>query len=311
VSSITAKESNQLLGREPDVTPNGFEEEIVPTDEKYATCRISARKRLLQIVTALTGKKPADDSLLVATSGRNEYRNKGLDLYLDSLKRVAGQYDGTRNIIAFVLVPAWAGEAREDLTVRMKKGVNNASSLNDPFITHYLYNYNEDKIVNKIRDLNFENSPEDKVKVIYIPSYLKGNDGVVNIDYYDLLPGLDITVFPSYYEPWGYTPLESIAMGVPTITTSLSGFGMWVTDEVSRDPKNSGVYVLERNDTNYNEVASKIADILIGIADMKPKGYKTLSEGAKKTSQKALWSNFIQAYLDVYQKAIKTNKKNR
>lgn len=82
-----------------------------------------------------------------------------------------------------------------------------------------------------MHELHFRNEPNDKVKVIYVPSYLKGDDGILNISYYDLLIGMDATVFPSYYEPWGYTPLESIAFGVPTITTDLSGFGKWCESE--------------------------------------------------------------------------------
>ncbi len=311
VSSITAKECKQLLEREPAVTPNGFEPEIVPPAEKYASYRKAARKKLFQIAEALTGKKIDENTLLVATSGRNEYRNKGIDLYLDSLKRVLNNYKGERRIIAFVLVPAWVGAVRDDVASRLKKGVDSDTPIWDPFITHYLYNYNEDRIVGKIHDLHFGNRPEDKLDVIYIPSYLKGKDGVVNMSYYNLLTGFDLTVFPSYYEPWGYTPLESVAFGIPTVTTSLSGFGMWVKDKFGADPVKSGVYVFERTDANYDSVADEIASTIMAVADMPDEKYKSLCKAASKTASKADWKSFITHYLNVYKKAFDKNKRKK
>jgi glycogen phosphorylase/synthase len=71
------------------------------------------------------------------------------------------------------------------------------------------------------------------VNVIFAPCYLNGNDGIFNMPYYDLLIGMDITVFPSYYEPWGYTPMESIAFRVPTITSNLTGYGLWIKEAFS------------------------------------------------------------------------------
>lgn len=309
VSSITAKESTQLIGRTPDVTPNGFEEEIVPAPEKYAKVRAAARKSLLQVAAALSGKKPAEDALLVTTSGRNEFRNKGIDLYLDSLKKLSDSYNGERQIIAFILVPAWAGDAREDVVARMKKLPADATQLDAPFVTHALYNYNEDNIINKIRTLSFNASADDKIQVIYVPSYLKGDDGILNKSYYQVLPGFDLTIFPSYYEPWGYTPLESVAFGIPTVTTSLSGFGMWVIEKVSKVSKRSGVYVIPRTDANYDELSTKIAETIASVAAMKDTDYKALCDAATATSKKALWSNFIAEYEKVYEKAIKQNKK--
>ena len=90
---------------------------------------------------------------------------------------------------------------------------------------------------------------DSKVKVIFVPTYLNKADGIFNKDYYELLVGMDITVFPSYYEPWGYTPLESVAFSVPTITTTLAGFGLWV----DKQREHLGVEVIRRDD--YNDKA--------------------------------------------------------
>ena len=105
-----------------------------------------------------------------------------------------------------------------------------------------------DPILNRIQAVGLNNSTLDKVSIIFVPSYLNGDDGVFNVPYYDLLIGLDLTVFPSYYEPWGYTPLESVAFSVPTVTTSVTGFGLWVQQTVPE--MGHGACVIERNDTN-------------------------------------------------------------
>ena len=98
-----------------------------------------------------------------------------------------------------------------------------------------------------------------KVSAVFVPYYLDGHDPLFGKTYYDLLIGMDITVFPSYYEPWGYTPLESCAFHVPTITTSLAGFGAWA----ARQKEHRGVTVIERNDSNFDEVAEQVAETML------------------------------------------------
>ncbi|MDE7110175.1 MAG: glycogen/starch synthase, partial [Muribaculaceae bacterium] len=109
VSEITAKECEQLLDIRPQVvTPNGFEPDFVPGGAKYVAKRNEARKRLLEVASALKGKIFADDTMIVATSGRNEYRNKGLDLFLDSLVKLEEKM--SKDVLALILVPAWVKE---------------------------------------------------------------------------------------------------------------------------------------------------------------------------------------------------------
>jgi hypothetical protein len=137
----------------------------------------------------------------------------------------------------------------------------------DPVITHWLNNPNEDPIINRIHGIGFENDKDSRVTVIYVPCYLNGTDGIFNQSYYDLLIGMDATVFPSYYEPWGYTPLESVAFGVPTVTTTLSGFGQWILSSFKNDFDDCGVNVIARGDYNYNEVSEQIAQSLKYLVD--------------------------------------------
>ena len=112
--------------------------------------------------------------------------------------------------------------------------------------------------------------PSSPVQVIFVPSYLNGHDGIFDKDYYELLCGMDITVFPSYYEPWGYTPLESVAFGVPTVTTSLAGFGLWVAEHCK---EHKGVEVIDRNDDNDAQVTTRIASSIVKFSNMNTRDY--------------------------------------
>lgn len=311
VSNITARECMQLLERCPDViTPNGFEENFVPKRVAYQEKRLIARSRLLKLAGSLIGYEPHENAFLITTSGRYEYRNKGIDLYIESIRRLKETYTGEREIIAFVMVPAWAGAARQDLIERMNVTQNFKTALPDPFITHALYNYGDDRIMTQIHNSHFSNQPEDKVKIIFIPSYLKGDDGILNLSYYDILIGFDATAFPSYYEPWGYTPLESVAFGIPTVTTDLSGFGLWVSPSGACAVEEKGVAVLHRTDSNYDEVANNLVTAIKDLSRKTEKEIENVRKLAMKTSKQALWKYFIAYYEQAYDLALKRVSKS-
>lgn len=303
VSRITAIECGQLLGRQPDVvTPNGFEQNFVPaTKTKLALAREAARRRIFDVVSALTGQDMDDDTFIVATSGRNEYRNKGIDLFLDAVNRL-GEIDPQRRVLALILVPAWVKEARADLKEAMSAPYRNA--LDEPIITHWLNNQDSDSIICRIRSLGFENGYASRVMVVYVPCYLNGGDGVVDMSYYDVIPGLDATVFPSYYEPWGYTPLESVAFGVPTVTTTLSGFGQWILSQYENGFESCGVMVIDRGDFNYDQVKEDIAVSLRGLTEEGAKALSGIQRAAMSTAKDASWTNFIKDYYEAFDVAL-------
>ena len=302
VSEITAIECEQLLDIRPQVvTPNGFEQNFVPAKTKFAEAREEARKNLLNVASSLLGYQMSDDTFIITTSGRCEYRNKGIDLFLDSMSRLS-EIEPSRKVLAFVMVPAWAKEPRADLQKSMT--LKNKTRQDDPVITHWLNNPNEDPIINRIHAIGYANDKNSCVTVIYVPCYLNGTDGIFNKDYYDLLIGMDATVFPSYYEPWGYTPLESVAFGVPTITTTLSGFGQWILSSSKNEFEASGVNVIARGDYNYNEVSEQIAQSLKYLVDSSAKVSKSIGQAAMKTAASAAWSNFIEYYLEAFAVAL-------
>lgn len=304
VSDVTAREAEVLLDKKPDVvTPNGFELNFVPAKTRYAAARKAARKSLLGVASALTGVDYADDTFIVATSGRCEYRNKGIDVYLDALAALAAK-NPQRRILAYVLVPAWCAGPRADL--RFGLDSTKPGRQSDPVITHNLNNYNEDPINCRIHQLGFANDANSQVSVIYVPCYLDGADGIFDQTYYQLLPGLDATVFASYYEPWGYTPLESIAFGVPTVTTSLAGFGMWVAENFKIGFGDCGVDVINRTDSNYNEVVAAIANDIAQLASATTAETKAIRAAAMENASKAQWTDFMKYYNQTYCDAFKT-----
>lgn len=144
-----------------------------------------------------------------------------------------------------------------------------------------------------------------KVSAVYVPYYLNGHDPLFGKTYYDLLIGLDITVFPSYYEPWGYTPLESCAFHVPTITTSLAGFGEWA----ARQKEQGGVTVIERNDSNFDQVAEQIADDLLRFDRLHKEEKAQARKQAAALAKKADWKHFFKYYRKAYEIALKKRTK--
>lgn len=306
VSDITARECEQLLERKPDVvTPNGFERNFVPAKKELAIKREVARKKLLDVVQALTGHRPANNAFLVATSGRYEYRNKGIDMYIDAVGRMAQRSDLDREIIAFVLTPGWVDTPRADLLQRMTQEGNYTTSLPDPVVTHNIHNYDCDNIINQIHWLGLNNHPDSMVKIVFVPSYLTGSDGLLDMPYYDILVGVDATAFPSYYEPWGYTPLESVAFGIPTVTTQLSGFGQWVIGHDASTLKATGVEVLHRYDDNFTGVSQQLADTIVAMSQMSDKEKKAIDRAASQLAAEAEWKNFMVHYDTAYDIALK------
>ena len=306
VSDITARECKQLLDKEPDiVTPNGFEPNFVPEGEMYDRKREEARRTLINVAEKLLGCPIDPGALLVSTSGRYEYRNKGIDEFITAMNRVRTCGRLRREVVAFIMVPAWVRAPRADLKMMIEKDIEPTAPLQVPFITHWLHNMNEDKILNYIQSVGFTNTASEKLKIIYVPCYLDGQGGIFNKTYYDMLIGMDVTVYPSYYEPWGYTPLESVAFGIPTITTDLAGFGLWAKRAVSGDDINEGVVVINRTDFNYFEVAESIMNVVLALSQMDAAAIERIKRRCFDLARKAEWSKFINYYLEAFDKATR------
>jgi glycosyltransferase involved in cell wall biosynthesis len=249
------------------VTPNGFEQGFVPQGKEFDAARKRARNALISLARA-KGIDAQSTDMLIGTAGRYEWKNKGIDVFLESLTRLGESHAMTsytlhhtplqKQIIAFVMIPYLD---RQDFTIG-------------------------------------------NVHVVFVPTYLNGNDGVLNLPYYDLLIGLDLTIFPSYYEPWGYTPLESMAFHVPTITTSLSGYGVWCAEQ-GCTTIDKGVAVIYRNDSNTDDVINHIVNTIEYYFSLTPRKVAATRKASVELALQAEWKNFFTYYREAYAIALK------
>ena len=309
VSDITARECKYLLGKEPDaVTPNGFANDFVWTGKEYDGKRTEARRSMIEVAEACLGYKFQGDPLIIGTSGRYEFHNKGLDIFFDALKRLESSGKLDREVLAYVTVPAANHGARLDLQAHLQDSSKPIDASQYRYSTHYLENVAWDQIAQSINGSVLD-SDKSKVKVIFVPTYLNRNDGIFNKNYYELLVGMDLTVYPSYYEPWGYTPLESIAFSVPTITSTLAGFGVWALSQEEHE----GIEVIERNDTNAPQAAQAVADAVLRFATLTDSEVAVIRKSAGEISKRALWDKMFKHYMTAYDIAIEscTSRTNR
>lgn len=309
VSSFTDRECKQLLDKAADVVlPNGFENDFVPNRSAFTKVRREARKQILKVAGALTGCEMPDDTLIVSTSGRNDYRCKGFDVFLESMAQLRAQLNeanSEQQVLALIEVPCWLKGPRADLQDRLKSKQKATMPLPNPVITHDLHNLNDDRIVQEIWKLGLKNLPTDKVKVLLVPCYLEGNDGIFNMAYYHLLAANDLALYPSYYEPWGYTPLESCAFHTPCVTTDLSGFGQWVDNVLGHSGElKDGVCVIHRTDGNFYEVAQKMCAVVHEMLLLTTKERTEVRNKATKLANKAQWKHFIKFYYQAYDFAL-------
>lgn len=306
VSDITARECVELLDKPVDVVlPNGFDNSFVPKAAAFTRKRNLARRKMLDVANALLGEKLDDDTLIVSTSGRYEFRNKGIDVFVEAMNRLLRDRDLKKKVLAFIVVPGWVGEPRQDLKDRLDSKQQFDTPLEVPQVTHWLHNMGHDNVLNMMKFYDMHNRHEDKVKVIFLPCYLDGKDGILNLTYYDVVLGNDLCIYPSYYEPWGYTPLEAVAFKVPCITTDLAGFGLWANKTFGHAGEiEDGVKVVHRTDYNYSEVADIIKDTVAHYSTLTPKQIESCRKNAEALSKKALWSEFIKYYNVAYDIAL-------
>ena len=285
VSDITAREAAHFLGRIPEVvTPNGFDESLISDRTSFLQKHKKAAAKLQEVAQKVTGTTFEKKPLFVAISGRNEFRNKGIDVFIDALQQINKDATFDQEVVAFILIPS------------EYEGIN---TVGQAYTTHLVRDEYQSTILSKVKEAQLFNQKQDKVKVVYCPSYLLGNDGVFDLSYYDLLCGIDLTVFPSYYEPWGYTPFESLCFGVPTITTTLAGFGTWALSHFPNE--NLALKVIRRDDSNYQEVVTGVVSQIEKIARLSPTAYEALWEDAQQIGKAALWNKFFTFYQKAYE----------
>ena len=304
VSEITARECETFHNKKPDyITPNGFQPNAIAADKKtLKKKREAAREKLIKIAEAVTGESVDKDALILFKSGRYEFHNKGIDVFLDAVGRFKANPAG-KTILAFVLIPGAHLDPFNVVQKRLEGDLNATNGEENHFLTHHLVDMTHDPIVNKIRTLGLDKTEGQQVNVVFAPVYLNGDDGVFNSTYYDLLTGADLGVFPSYYEPWGYTPLESIAAGVPTVTTTFAGFGNWVKDHHSLEVGKS-VWIIEREEGNDAKTIDELEAVIRNYASRTDEEREKSAASARKLADQFKWDNFIEHYYEAWSRAL-------
>ena len=301
VSRITADEAGVFLGRTPDVlTLNGLDLRVIPDYSRDRSLATASRQRLLEAAGRLLRRRLPEDTRVFLVSGRYEYHNKGIDVFLDALGMVNTALSQSQsNVLALCAV--MGGHS----------GVNADAVSGDPtklpgqggfwISSHHVYNQPNDPILNACQRLGLDNRPENHVQVIFDPALLDGKDGFLNMRYEEVLAACDLGVFPSWYEPWGYTPQESAAHAVPTVTTDLSGFGMWVRS--SQRDKN-GVTIICRRQTSYDETAASLRDGLLQYASLPEEQMQEHRHMVRHVAEGCSWEQFFPYYVQAYGLAL-------
>ncbi|MBI2519070.1 MAG: alpha-glucan family phosphorylase [Bdellovibrio sp.] len=299
VSETTSDECGLILGKKADVVVNNGLSDDIPSPELLdPSLRKKMRLRMLQIAREVTGfNYDSDQTFMMVTAGRYEFRNKGIDLFIDAsldLKDSLANGDSKKKVIAFVMCPAGHGH-------RVFPHAENA------FSTHTITDPSHDPLLDLLNHRGQVNSANNPVHVIFLPLYLNGTDSTLTETYWELASGMDLAVFASWYEPWGYTPHESVALGLPTCTTDCAGFGRWVQSLPGSD-KEKGVVVIKRTrgdvPHNYEEIRAELKKKILEILNASPVERKQWSEAALQTAKRARWSDLIEGYLRAYSFAI-------
>ncbi|KAI8994280.1 glycogen synthase-domain-containing protein [Gaertneriomyces semiglobifer] len=315
VSHITAYEAEWLLKRKPDgITPNGLNVVKFSALHEFQNLHAKAKEKIHEFTRGhFYGYNDfdLDNTIYFFTAGRYEYRNKGVDMFIESMARLNAMLKHINSpvtVVAFIIMPAQT----HSFTVDALKGQAVMKQLKDtveevqrsigsrlfesaakgrlpesqslvtdqdfvllkrrifalkrdslpPVVTHNMANSAADPILSQIRQVKLFNAPEDRVKVIFHPEFLNSNNPILGLDYEEFVRGCHLGVFPSYYEPWGYTPAECTVMGVPSITTNLSGFGCFM-DEMISHPPDYGIYIVDRRLKSVEESCQQLAECMM------------------------------------------------
>lgn len=171
-------------------------------------------------------------------------------------------------------------------------------------VTHNLVNDLDDDILKCLRVNQLLNSPNDRVKVVYHPEFINSTNPLFGIDYTEFVRGCHLGVFPSYYEPWGYTPLECIASGVPTVTSDLSGFGRYASS-IEKNLEDAGIFLLKREKRRYDRQVSDLTQYLYKIVKSNRRERMILRNKAEDFSENFDWKVLRSEYEKAYNKALK------
>ncbi|KAI4255450.1 MAG: hypothetical protein L6R42_006731 [Xanthoria sp. 1 TBL-2021] len=361
VSNITAYESEHLLKRKPDgVCPNGLNVKKFSAMHEFQNLHQQSKEKIHDFVRGhFYGHNDFDpeNTLYFFTAGRYEYRNKGVDMFIESLARLNHRLkvSGSKmTVVAFIIMPAQT----RSLSVEALKGQAVIKSLRDtvsgierevgkrifeqalkwregdetpenkdllsstdrvmlrrrmfamkrntlpPIVTHNMVNDGEDLVLNQIRRVQLFNQPSDRVKIIFHPEFINAESPILPLAYEDFVRGTHMGVFASYYEPWGYTPAECTVMGVPSITTNLSGFGCYM-EELLDNSKDYGIYIVDRRTKGVDDSVNQLADCMFEFASKSKRQRINQRNRTERLSDLLDWKRMGLEYVKARQLALR------
>ncbi len=305
VSELTASEAELIYTRRPDVLlPNGLGDEFPPPLYRDPDSVATARYSLLRLAEMVTGRAlNHQKTVLLMSAGRYEYLNKGVNVVIDALAGLREKLETTDlQVVCFLFFPAAVvGPDAEIMRARHEE----VAPLHPRLCTHELHDTQHDPILAHLERVGLKNAPADHVKVVFAPIYLNGKDAIIKNSFYELLPAFDLTLFPTLYEPWGYTPLESIAYGVPTVTSDLAGFGRWARGAT----RSQAVFVLPRENTEDSHSAHALMRYLGEFVTLSREQRNELRVEARRCAGLANWRQFAQAYRSSHSLALAARDK--
>ena len=356
VSDVTGIEAEHLLGRKPDVLlPNGLNINRFAALHEFQILH----QRFKQEINEFTMGHffpyytfDLNQTLYFFTSGRYEYKNKGLDLFIESLARLNWRLKNENipvTVVAFIITKAAVKGINVDILksqamfdelenvcnavseqmkpslleftargimpelselmseydrLRIKRIQHAWKKQGWPSIcTHDMIYDGEDPVLNQLRASHLLNSPEDPVKVIFHPEFLNATAPLLGMDYDQFVRGCHLGIFPSYYEPWGYTPMECAAFGVPSVTSDLSGFGSFISQKME-NCNASGYYIVDRKNKNFHESADQLTDIMMQVAKLNRRERIDLRNKVENESVMFDWKEMIKYYIKSYEFAL-------
>jgi len=292
------------------------------------------------------------------TAGRYEYRNKGVDMFIESLARLNYRLQkagSTITVVAFIIMPA----ATHSYTIEALKGQAVTKQLRDtvteiqnrigarlfdhaarfqgesktiptpdellseedqvllkrrifalkrnslpPIVTHNMADDANDPVLSQIRRVKLFNNSHDRVKIIFHPDFLNSSNPILGLDYEEFVRGCHLGVFPSYYEPWGYTPAECTVMGVPSITTNLSGFGCFMQDLIER-PEDEGCYIIDRRLQSVEDSVNQLTDQMFAFSNKTRRQRINQRNRVERLSPLLDWKNLGIEYSKARQLALR------
>lgn len=298
VSTITADEAAAFLSRRPDcVTPNGLDLRTIPDYSSNRTAPLACRAKILEAASRLLRHRLPQETRIVMISGRYEFHNKGIDLFLDAMAGVNKDL-WESGISVLALCAVMGGHTGPDEAAlsgdpdrRPEKGTNWITS-------HHVYDGPRDPILQACARTHLDNRPENPVQVLFIPAALDGQDGFLNLTYDEVLSACDLGAFPSWYEPWGYTPQEAAAFAVPTVTTDLSGFGQWARGIDEKGER--GVTIIPRSRCSYEDTVEKLRSYLVSFVRLSGESLERIRSSVRKLAELSDWKIFYRQYLNAY-----------